>query len=96
MKLVSMYDDSSIGQGLKFGINSWTLIVHVDFPEHILSAKLCKNIKEMNQVVNFLPGAHEWPASRYADSSNGQGLKWTIKSLVGISQLPFPEQRLSA
>ena len=47
MKLVSIYDDSSIGQGLKFGINSWTLIVHVDFPEHILSAKLCKNIKNI-------------------------------------------------
>ena len=94
MKLVSIYDDSSIGQGLKFGINSWTLIAHVDFPERILSAKLCKNIKKHN--LFFLPGTHLWLASRYADSSNGQGLKWTIKSLVGISQLPFPEQRSSA
>ena len=42
MELVSMYDDNSIGQGLKFGINSWTLILHDGRPEHTLSAKLCK------------------------------------------------------
>ena len=49
-----------------------------------------------NLRLKKIPGRHLKLASKYAESSKGQGLKWNIKVGVGISHSRLPEQIPSA